>query len=215
MDVHSINVLVHIATGAVALTLGLVPLATAKGGASHRKWGRYFAVLASITIITAVIGATFFNAPAPLVAATFSAAYQYISSLRALANRQRGPGIFDTMLALGALMLGVFLIIQGGRSTASWSPMIGHSAIGFAMMVALYDLSRIFWADTWIAKAQPLDHGLKMAGAYFAMMSAGFGNIFRDWQPYSQFGPSLLGLALVPVFILMFRRQQGLGSIRA
>lgn len=52
--------------------------------------------------------------------------------------------------------------------------------------------------------SRPLDHGLKMTGAYFAMMSAGVGNIFRDLQPWSQVGPSAFGAIVMIMFAIAF-----------
>ncbi len=39
-------------------------------------------------------------------------------------------------------------------------------------------------------------------------MSAGFGNVFRDWQPFSQFGPSTLGLILALIFAVRYRNPE-------
>jgi hypothetical protein len=205
MDIHAVIVTIHVGAGALGLAIGLVPLVVKKGSIIHQKWGRYFVAIAAINLVTAVIGAVFFDVPSPLIAVTLSAAYQYLSSLRALALKGRGPGLVDAALALAALAIGCLLLVYAGRGTASWTPMIGYSAIGFAMAIALYDLSRFLWRDLWQTKARILDHGLKMTGAYFAMMSAGFGNVFRGWQPYSQLGPSTLALVLALIFAVRYR----------
>jgi hypothetical protein len=48
-----------------------------------------------------------------------------------------------------------------------------------------------------------------MTSAYFAMMSAGIGNVFRDWQPWSQVGPSVVGvLVIVAILISSARRPK-------
>lgn len=208
MDIHTANVFIHIGVGGLALAVGLIPLFAKKGGVLHRRWGRVFIALAAINLFTASIGAIFFEAPGPLIAATMSAGYQFLSSLRALVLKDRGPGLLDAALALGGLALGGWLLTNLGKGTASWTPAIGYSVVGFAMAVAFYDLSRIFWRDLWLAKVRMIDHGVKMTGAYFAMMSAGFGNIFRDWQPFSQFGPSILGTLLLPLLIWSFVRRR-------
>jgi hypothetical protein len=205
MQLHTISIAVHIGAGALGLAVGLIPLVVKKGGAVHRRWGSYFVAIAAVNLLTATVGAIFFDAPTPLIAATMSATYQYLSSLRALALKDRGPGLVDALLAIAGLGIGGALLAYLGKGTASWTPIIGYSTIGFAMTIALYDLSRLLWRDWWLAKARMLDHGLKMTGAYFAMMSAGFGNVFRDWQPFSQFGPSILALVLAVVFVIRHR----------
>ena len=55
--------------------------------------------------------------------------------------------------------------------------MIGYSTAGYVGTIAVYDLTRSFWSRTWLLYARPLDHGLKMTGCYFAMLSAGAGNL--------------------------------------
>jgi hypothetical protein len=205
LDIHSVVTFAHVVAGALGLAVGFVPLVAKKGGVLHRKWGQYFVGIAAINLLTATIGAVFFSVPAPLIAVTLSATYQYLSSLRALALKDQGPGVIDAALALSGLVIGVILLRYVGSGTASWTPMIGYSTIGFATAIATYDLSRLFWSNVWMAKARILDHGLKMTGAYFAMMSAGFGNVFRDWQPYSQFGPSSLALVLAVIFVIRYR----------
>jgi hypothetical protein len=191
-------------------------LATSKGGALHRRTGLVFVAIGAVVLSSAVIGDIFFHPPAPLVAATLAAVYQYISSLRALHLRDRGPGLIDAALALACLCGCAALYVYMGPGTASWSPAIGYSTIGYVGFVALYDLTRLFWRRAWLAHARPLDHGLKMTGAYFAMASAGIGNVFRDWQPWSQVGPSILGLMVMIVLaaIWLVRSRAPKSSLR-
>jgi hypothetical protein len=141
----------------------------------------------------------------PLVAATLSAGYQGMGSVRALALKGRGPGLADALLALAALLGCGLLLLAMGPGTASWRPAIGYSTLGFVGSLALYDLSRHAWARAWSRHVRPLDHGLKMTGAYFAMMSAGVGNLFRHLQPWSQVVPSALGV-VVMAFLAVFYR---------
>ncbi len=182
-DPHVLNVWVHVVAGATALAIGLVPLVTVKGGKLHRAIGKVFVAIAVIVLGSALIGNVFYDPPAPLIAATMAAGYQYLSSLRALALRARGPGWIDAALALAGLAGSLALLVFMGSGTKSWTPVIGYSTLGFTSAVALYDLSRHLWVKAWLKHTRPLDHGLKMTGAYFAMMSAGVGNVFRDLQP--------------------------------
>jgi uncharacterized membrane protein len=197
LSAHLANVIVHVTAGALALGAGVVALAAAKGGRLHRKAGRVYAAIGAVSLVTATVGDIFFHPPAPLVAVSLAFAYQYVSGLRALALRRSGPGVIDAAFALCGLAACVALLLWLQRDRANWIPAIGYSTLGYAAFVALYDLSRHFWTRTWLAHARPLDHGLKMTGAYFAMMSGGVGNIFRGLQPWSQVGPSLLGIVVM------------------
>ena len=48
-----------------------------------------------------------------------------------------------------------------------------------------------------------------MTGVYFAMMSAGAGNLLRGFQPWSQIVPSTLGMAvMLTLGIVYFRKQR-------
>lgn len=198
-DPHTLNVWVHIAAGASGLVVGAVPLLTRKGGFAHRRAGKIFVTISAIALSTALIGDIFYDPPAPLIAASLAAGYQYLSSLRALHLRERGPGWIDAALAFAGLGACAALLVFMGPGTPSWTPALGYSIVGAVATVSLYDLSRHLWRDAWLKHARPLDHGLKMTGAYFAMMSAGVGNVFRDFQPWSQVGPSMLGVVVMLV----------------
>lgn len=212
MTPNTVNIVVHVSAGALALAVGLVPLFSSKGGPRHRRWGRVFVLFGGIGIGTAVIGLFIASPPMALVAATLTAGYQYVGSLRALALRDRGPGVVDAALACATLALAVLLLYRMGPGTASWSPMIGYSTLGYVTAVVIYDLSRHFWPRVWLRSARPLDHGLKMTGAYFAMASAGAGNVLRDWQPWSQLLPSTIGtLVMIGLWIVYVR---GRGALR-
>jgi hypothetical protein len=199
LDFHGVNVAVHVAAGALALIAGAGALLTRKGAAAHRKAGRVFAWLGGIILATAVVADVLYDPPGPLVAATLAFGYQYLSSLRTLALKARAPSWLDAALAMAGLAACAALLVFMGQGTASWTPAIGYSTVGYTAAVALYDLSRPLWAGVWVRHARPLDHGLKMTGAYFAMMSAGVGNVLRDLQPWSQIGPSILGVVVMLV----------------
>lgn len=204
LDPHILNVWTHVTAGALALALGLAPLLSAKGGKLHRAFGGVFVMVGAVVLGTALVGNVFYAPPAPLIAATMAAGYQYLSSLRALALRRRGPGWIDAALAVAGLAGSAALLLYMGSGTKSWTPAIGYSTLGFVCVVALYDLSRHLWREAWLKHARPLDHGLKMTGAYFAMMSAGVGNVFQDLQPWSQVGPSAVGTIVMIVLAVMY-----------
>ncbi len=211
MQTNSINIVVHVGMGACGLLVGLVPLVSFKGGQLHRRSGRLFAVFAGAVLLTALLADVFVKQPIALLAASLSATYQYWGSLRALYLRTRGPDLLDAGMACIALAACAALVYSMDAGTASWSPMIGYSTAGYVGTIAVYDLTRSFWSRTWLLYARPLDHGLKMAGCYFAMLSAGAGNLLKHFQPWSQILPSSLGMfVLVALTIAYVRRQRAL-----
>lgn len=203
---HLANVAVHVIAGAVALLAGLWPLLTKKGSTLHRRGGRVFAIVGAVVFATALVGVAFYDAPAPLVAAFVAAGYQFVSGLRTLQMHETGPRLFDAAFAVAGLGACAALFVLMGPGTQSWTPAIGYSTIGFVSTVALYDLSRFAWRETWRTRAWRLDHGLKLTAAYFGMASAGVGNVFRDAQPWSQVGPSIVGVGVMLILFALHTR---------
>lgn len=204
IDAHMLNILTHVATGALALLIGLIPLFSRKGGPMHRWTGRATAAFGAAALSTAVLAVILFQPPAPLVAATLTAGYQYLSGLRTLSLKRRGPRLPDTLLALLGVGLALLVAVQMGQGTASWTPAIGYTTIGYLLTMTAYDLSRPFWVAVWYRRARPLDHGVKMIGFYFAMLSAGAGNLLEQWQPLSQVLPSVLGMGAMVGFVIWY-----------
>lgn len=205
---HAFNVILHIAAGVAALIVGLIPMAAAKGGATHVWSGRVFASLGVFVFATAIIGVSLFDPPGPLVAATFAGGYQFVSSIRALQLKRHGPQTIDALLAIACLIAIAALLFTMGEGTRSWTPAIGYSTLGFLALIAVYDLSRHAWSSAWLTHARIYDHGVKMTGAYFAMLSAGVGNVFRDYQPWSQVGPSALGIIVILALVWSYARRR-------
>jgi uncharacterized membrane protein len=161
---HTANVAIHVAAATLALVVGLVSLFSAKGGAAHRKAGKF--------VLPAAI------------------------------------------IAVAGLSAALWLLIAMGPSTPSFTPAIGYSAIGFVTLLCCYDLSRFAWQELWKRKVWPIDHGLKMVGFYFALVSAAAGNLLRDFQPWSQLIPSVIGVIALTIFAAFyFRRTSAAATI--
>lgn len=205
-NLHHLNTLSHIGAGGLALLLGLLPLLSRKGHRLHRLSGWMFVAAGLVVLICALIGVVVYPRPGPLVMVTLSASYQYLSGLRALPRFHTAPSWLDTVLALAALTGCGMLLSRMASGEASWSPAIGYSTLGFLVVVALYDLSRPLWVAAW-RRIRAIDHGLKMTGTYFAFASAGLGNLARDWQPWSQIGPSVLGLIVMLLLLSRYIRD--------
>ncbi len=185
-----------------------MPLLSIKGGAAHRRWGRSFAWLAALVVGTACFAVLFGSPPGALVAVTVSAGYQLIGGLRALQLRDRAPNGWDAALAIGALLLIARMLLTMGPGTASFTPAIGYATLGYVAAIALYDLSRHAWGSLWSRAIRPLDHGMKMTGVYFAMLSAGAGNLLPGLQPWSQLVPSTLGMMAMLILTLVHFRTK-------
>lgn len=204
VDPHALNIMTHVATGALALLLGLIPLFSRKGGPLHRWSGRATAGLGGVVLASAVLAVILFHPPAPLVAATLTAGYQYLSGLRTLALKRNGPRLPDLLLALAGVGLALLVLFQMGEGTRAWPPAIGYTTVGYLLTMGAYDLSRPLWVGVWLRHVRPLDHGVKMIGFYFAMLSAGAGNLLEQWQPLSQVLPSAVGMVVMVAFVIWY-----------
>lgn len=207
-DLHQTNIVVHVIAGAAALACGLAAMMAVKGGVLHRGAGRIFTAFGAVVLVTAFFGVTMFNGPAPLAAASLAAGYQYLSSLRALALKTKGPGWTDFSLAMAGLAACGFYALTMGPGSPSWSPEIGYGALAFVLAVIAYDLSRHAWRDAWLRHARALDHGVKMTNVYFGMLAAGVGNSLRDFQPWSQLLPTALGVFVLMALIASYLRRK-------
>jgi hypothetical protein len=208
---HTANVTIHVVAASFALLVGVVSLSSKKGGPAHRRAGKYVFPAAVVAAVTAVIGVIVDPSRPALTAITISATYQLVSGMRALwlqGRSDRPLGIFDAMIAIFGFGAGVWLLLTMGPSTPSFTPAIGYSAVGFVALLSCYDLSRYVWQTQWKRAVWPIDHGLKMVGFYFALVSAAAGNLLREFQPWSQVIPSAIGVAALIIFAALFFRRE-------
>jgi hypothetical protein len=204
---HTLNVVVHITFGSVALIAGLIPLLTAKGGRWHVRFGRWFLVTLAVVVVTAAIGIAFFGFRAFLGIITLLSAYEAYSGYRALRIRVTGPNVYDALISVAALASAGVFIAYIRSVHLPWSPAIIYPTLGALLAVGVYDLSRFAFPKRWFAKTWFYEHLVKMMGAYSAVVSAFSGTVLARWQPYSQILPSLLGTVAMIGFILYFRNR--------
>ena len=206
VSVHGFNILAHVGAGVAGLAVGAVALLARKGGPTHRGYGRIFVAIAGLVLATAVAADVLLSPPAWLYPATLSMAYPYFGSLRALALKDQAPRALDAAAALVTLAISAALYASlAGRP--SGVPLV--APLGWVALIAIYDLSRPLYASIWAARLRPLDHGLKMTSVFFAMASAGAGNLFRGFQPWSQVGPSFVGIVVMLVLAGSGRGRSG------
>ncbi|ALW85719.1 hypothetical protein AUC43_11845 [Hymenobacter sedentarius] len=205
---HQLNILVHIAFGTLALLVGLAPMLTAKGGPAHLRTGRWFLGLATVVLVTAVLGLAVFNFRPFLTVIVMLSVYQAYSGYRVLRTHATGPtlsdGVFSAVFLLGA---GAFLVLLP-RIALVWSPVVMYSTLGTLLAMTVYDLSRFGWLSRWRRGAWLYEHIWKMMSTYSALLSAFTGTVLGAYKPYSQFLPSVLGSAVAMGFMLYTYRRR-------
>jgi len=190
---HHTNIFIHVVAGSLALLVGLFILLKNKGGKIHRVSGRVFLVLLSIVIFTGLIGVFAFNRNSFLLVITTLSGYMGFSGFRAIRNRSNIPKIMDIGVALLALTTSLFFIWYFHSTGMIWSPVIIYSTVSYLIFAVAYDLGRYLINKNTYQKLWMYEHILKLISAFSGLLSAFTGTVFPQFQPYSQFLPSLLG----------------------
>ena len=197
--IAQILLILHIATGMLALIAGLLAIGSRKGGALHRRSGLLFHACMVTVALTAVVlsgmkGNTF------LFHIGLFALYQVHGGLRSVRNKTLVPATQDwAMLAVGG--------INGGFMVATLNPVLLVFG-GISVMLALQDLStfaRKARGGTLPAGAWLRRHIGMMMGTYIATTTAFLLTALRslDLGIIVWLAPTAIG---VPFIILATRR---------
>ncbi|GAB2967409.1 hypothetical protein GCM10027048_42630 [Hymenobacter coalescens] len=200
-QLHTLNIGLHIAGGTLALLLGLVPLLGRKGGAIHRRFGRWFLGAVGVVLVTAVLGLVVFDFRAYLVGIVLLSGYRAWAGVRVLRLRATGPRRLDAVAAALALVGGVGFLVSLHLIRLVWSPVVIYSTVGALLLMSVYDLARFAFVPLWRRRLWLPDHIWKMVSSYFALVSAFTGTVLPQYKPYSQLLPSTVGVALALGFI--------------
>lgn len=199
---HFTNIFIHIIAGSLALLAGTLALFAFKGGKLHRRSGRFFLVCLSVVIFTGLLGVLVFHRNTFLLVITVLSGYLGFSGYRALQLKTSRPAWFDNLIALAALTAAAYFLWYFHSIGMIWSPVIIYSTVGYLLIMITYDLSRNFVHPRW----RLYEHILKMVSAWSGLLSAFCGTVFPQYQPYSQFLPSVFGtLIAVGFMVCLFR----------
>jgi len=205
-SLHTLNVLLHVICGTVALALGLVQLVAPKGGAPHRRLGRLFVYLVWTVVGTAALGLVLFGFRAFLAVLTLLVAYWTYSGMRAARTRGGGPALQDGLAsALGLAAVATFCYWLP-YVRFPWAPSIIYSTLATLTLAAVYDLCRFAFPSHWHERLWPYEHIVKMIGAHAAIVSAFSGTVLAALQPFSQIAPSVVWTLLQVGFVVQHRR---------
>jgi hypothetical protein len=72
---HSVNIVIHISAGTLALLFGLTALLTNKGLQKHKKAGKVFLMFLVIVVVTGLMGVFIFKRNTFLLVITVLSAY--------------------------------------------------------------------------------------------------------------------------------------------
>jgi uncharacterized membrane protein len=198
---HQLNIWIHVVTGSLALLTGFVLLFGKKGGRFHKKWGRVFLWLLGIVIVTGLLGVLVFGRNTFLLVITVLAGYMGFSGYRVLKNQSNRVYLIDLLVPVAALLITGYFLYYIKSIGMIWAPVIIYSVPAVLMLAVLYDLGRYFIPADRYKKVWLYEHMIKMVHAFGALLSAFSGTVFKDYQPYSQLLPSVLGYMIIAYFV--------------
>ena len=212
---HTLNIILHVSAGIVALMLGLAALLTAKGGSVHTKLGNYFLVLVSVVIATGLIGVFVFGRNTFLLVITVLTGYVSFSGYRALKLKSNVPRGLDMIVALVSLSTLAYFLYFFHSIGMIWSPIVIYSTVGAMFFVVLYDLLR-YLIPQEVYAAQRIwlyEHIYKMTSAFSGLLSAFAGTVLKQYQPHSQYLPSVLGM-IIMVGFMVYTYRNGMKKVQ-
>lgn len=200
---HTSNITLHVLTGTAALILGLIALLTTKGGKAHNKSGKFFLVLISFVILTGLIGVFVFGRNVFLLVITVLSGYVSFSGYRILKSKSNIPMVLDIAVAIISLLVLAYYLYYFNSIGMYWSPIVIYSTVGAMVFVVLYDFVRYLIPQEKYRKHQIwlYEHIYKMTSAFAALLSAFAGTVLDEYQPHSQYLPSVLGMVIIIGFM--------------
>ncbi|WP_432708593.1 hypothetical protein [Pedobacter sp.] len=205
---HKSNLILHISAGCSALLIGIGILLIKKGGRVHRRSGRIFLFLLFFVILTGLLGVFVFKRNGFLLVITTLSGYMGFSGFRVIRNRSNLPKTIDITIALLALAAVAFFLWYFHSLGMMWSPVIIYSTIGYLILAVCYDLGRYWISEKTYQKLWLHEHIAKLVSAFSGLLSAFTGTVLPQYQPYSQFLPSVLGSLIAINFMVALWRKQ-------
>lgn len=205
---HSLNIIIHISAGTIALLLGLGALLTKKGFQKHKKIGMLFLLFLTIVVLSGLIGVFVFGRNTFLLVITVLSAYQGFSGYRTLQTKSNQPRFLDIIVAIIATITIFYFLYYFKSIGMIWSPVIIYSTVGALLFIVTYDFARYFIPKSKYKNLWLYEHIYKMIGAFTALLAAFAGTVFAKYQPLSQILPSAFGILLQMGFILYYIRNK-------
>jgi hypothetical protein len=204
---------VHVLAGFTAFFIAPVPLLTAKGGKTHRRWGKiYFwamAVVASTAMVLAIWRPILFLAFVAVFSFYFAfRGYRVLSRKRPLEGQ--GPGVIDWVGAVLAFLGSAMLTVLGILRPSPVWVQLSFVAIAFGLIGMTFSVS-----DMWEFTHPPADknfwwyaHMGGMIGSYIAAVSA-FSVVNFHFLPTAVrwLWPSFIGIPGIIILTTYYKRK--------
>ena len=199
---HKGNIIIHVFAGSFALLIGIYILFKAKRTRMHQISGKVFLLLLAIVVFTGLLGVFIFKRHSFLLVITVLSGYMGFSGFRAIRSRSNKPQMLDISMAFLAIASVLFFLWYFTKTGMIWSGIIIYSTLGYLIMAVVYDLFRYFIPKKVYGNLWLYEHILKMVSAFSGLLSAFSGTLLPQYQPYSQFLPSVLGSLIAVGFMI-------------
>jgi uncharacterized membrane protein len=202
---------IHILAGTLALVVAPVALLTAKGGPTHRRWGKvYFWAMAVVAATAIVVG--YWRSILFLVLTAVFSFYAALSGYRVLQRKRpdlgQRPRALDWIAAGITLMASATLIVLGVTRPTPRFQELSTVAIVFGLVglsIAGLDLWRFLHPPTE-RRAWWYKHMANMIGSYIAAVTA-FSVVNFSFLPITVrwLWPTIIGTPLIALWITYYK----------
>lgn len=203
----------HIAFGFVAFFVAPIALATAKGGPTHRRWGRvYFwcmVVVAATALLLSLYRPNYFLAFVSVF--SFYLAFRGYRALnRKPSHPKHGPTTLDYSGMIFALIASIALVVFGILQPAPVWVQLGPVAVVFGAVGLLYSL-----VDLYIFVYPSRDrfewwysHMTGMIASYLAAVSAFSVNNFHFLPVFARWvWPTAIGVPVIALWVRYYKKK--------
>ena len=204
---HKANILTHITAGSMALLIGAIALIVRKGGKLHKNTGKIFLICLTLVILTGLLGVFIFGRNTFLLVITVLSGYLGFSGYRTLQTKSNQPKLIDITIAVLSLLSVLYFLYYFKSIGMIWSPVIIYSTVGYLVLIITYDFFRYLLPASAYLNLWLYEHILKMVSAFSGLLSAFSGTVFPQYQPYSQFLPSVFGTLIAIGFMITNYRK--------
>ena len=205
---HTLNLVIHVSCGTIALLIGFIALLKRSQLKVHKRFGRYFLWLLAVVVTSGFVGFLLFRSNSFLLMLTFLSVYVGYAGYRNIQLREDRSSTTDVVIAVVALASGCLYLVSMQLSGGNWSPSVIYPTLGALVLVTLYDLVKHFWLHPQLKNWWLYEHIYKMVSAYSAIASAFVGTVLPGLKPFSQIGPSTLALIFIIYAIWQQARKQ-------
>ena len=204
---------IHVAAGALALVVAPVAMVTAKGGPTHRRWGKVYYWAMAVVALTAVVVDLWRPNPFLALVAVFSFYFAF-TGRRVLLHKRPERGERATALdwgaAVAAVIASVGLVVLGVVQPGAVWVKLGTVAVVFGVLGLVFaglQLRRFARPPAEPARWW-FTHMSGMLGSYLAAVTA-FSVVNFTFMPTTLrwLWPTLVGTPLIVLWVAYYRRR--------